>query len=243
MATIVCDCPRCGAKSITFDILSQNFVFVRYDWMRFYEIYSRCRKCLKGTVFVVAAKDYSSQTKFSGRGIVENNDDISETFENEGFLNIKDLAISQPPEFLSPEISAVYREAVTCFAVQAYNGAGTMFRLCLDLATEPLLPPESEAESEAGTPKKPKPNSKQRRDLGLRIAWLLDNNRLPESFRELAQCVREDANDGAHVGNLSAADAEDLQDFTFALLERLITEPERLKKAQERRVARRAPTS
>jgi len=50
---------------------------------------------------------------------------------------------------------------------------------------------------------------------------------------------RERRNDGAHAGSLTKVDAEDLLDFTTSLLERLFTEPERLKLAEARRAARR----
>jgi hypothetical protein len=43
-----------------------------------------------------------------------------------------------------------------------------------------------------------------------------------------------------HVGNLTKQDAEDLVDFTIALLERLITEPKKLELAEARRKARRS---
>jgi Domain of unknown function (DUF4145) len=62
---------------------------------------------------------------------------------------------------------------------------------------------------------------------------------LPPELRDLAACVREDGNDGAHQGTLTKADAEDLLDFTTELLERIYTEPRRLKIAQARRDARR----
>ncbi|MGC2411606.1 MAG: DUF4145 domain-containing protein, partial [Stellaceae bacterium] len=87
------------------------------------------------------------------------------------------------------------------------NAAATMFRLCVDLATRPLLP-------DAADPTNPQPNRRTRRDLGLRLTWMFDNNTLPATLRELASCIREDANDGAHVGNLIKEDAEDLLDFT-----------------------------
>jgi hypothetical protein len=108
-----------------------------------------------------------------------------------------------------------------------------MFRLCVDLTTRPLLPAQKDSTT-------PQPNSKQRRDLGLRLVWLFDHGKLPSDLRELAKCVREDANDAAHVGNLTKEDAEDLLDFTTALLERLITEPKKLELAEARRKARRA---
>ena len=83
-------------------------------------------------------------------------------------------------------------------------------------------------------------NAKTRRDLGLRIPWLFENGHLPEALKELSSCIKEDGNDGAHGGNLSEADAADLLDFSAALLERIYTEPERLRLAKERREARRA---
>ena len=45
--------------------------------------------------------------------------------------------------------------------------------------------------------------------------------------------------DGAHAGTLTKDDAADLLDFTSRLLDRMYTEPARLKLAEERRDARR----
>ena len=83
-------------------------------------------------------------------------------------------------------------------------------------------------------------NKATRRILGLRFLWLFENGMLPEDLRELSTCIREDGNDGAHAGTLKKEDAEDLLDFTRALLERLFTEPEKLRLAQARREARRS---
>src|SRR5262249_46656594 len=130
-----------------------------------------------------------------------------------------------------------------CLAVECFNAAGTMFRLCIDLATRPLLPPLPSGhqtglpvpeEVEGLTPK-------VRRDLGLRLPWLFDHSILPKELRELSSCVKEDGNDGAHAGTLTKADADDLHDFAYAFLERLYTEPKRLELAKERREARRQP--
>jgi hypothetical protein len=49
-----------------------------------------------------------------------------------------------------------------------------------------------------------------------------------------------DGNDGAHVGSLKKTDAEELLDFTVALLERMYTEPEKLRLAKDRRDSRRS---
>jgi Domain of unknown function (DUF4145) len=106
-----------------------------------------------------------------------------------------------------------------------------MFRLCVDLATRPLLPAPDTSTTQ--------PNSKTRRDLGLRLHWLFEQGLIQPNLRELAKCIREDANDGAHVGNLTTQDAEDIADFTLALLERLFTEHKRIELAEQRRIERR----
>jgi hypothetical protein len=79
-----------------------------------------------------------------------------------------------------------------------------------------------------------------RRDLGLRLQWLFETGVLPSDLQDLAACVREDGNDGAHQGNLSRQDVEDIMDFSVALLERLFTEPRRIELAKTRREERRA---
>jgi hypothetical protein len=103
-----------------------------------------------------------------------------------------------------------------------------MFRLVIDLSTKSLLPPAEEP-----------PNAKIRRSLGLRLEWMFDNGRLPSDLRELADCIKEDGNDGAHDGSLSKNEALDLRDFTFSLLERLYTIPKRVELAAARRNERR----
>ena len=133
----------------------------------------------------------------------------------EGFINLRHTSAVKPPEHLPPALKNSFNEGAACLVIGCANAAAAMFRLCLDLTTRPLLPAPEDTT-------KPQPNSKTRRDLGLRLPWLFDNGMLPPDFRELAKCVREDGNDGAHVGNLTKQDAEDLLDFTATLLERLI---------------------
>ena len=105
-----------------------------------------------------------------------------------------------------------------------------MYRLCIDLATKPLLPEGNEHGL----------NSTIRRSLGLRLNWLFENEILPESLRGLSTAVKDDGNDGAHQGNLGKEEADDLLDFTYLLLERLYTEPQRIARAEQRRRDRHA---
>lgn len=147
----------------------------------------------------------------------------------EGIITLKDRADVKPPDHVPEEIENIFNEGATCLKVDCWNAAGTMFRLCIDLVTRQLLP-EDETEGL---------NQRVRRSLGLRLPWLFDNQRLPESLRDLSTCVREDGNDGAHAGTLGKEDAEDLLDFTYILLERIYTEQERVRLAAVRRDERR----
>ena len=143
------------------------------------------------------------------------------------YITAKDRSVERPPEHLPESIDAVIVEANQCLSVSCWNASGAMYRLALDLCTKGLLPDGDE------------PNAKTRRSLGLRLEWLFETGRLPAEIRELANCLKEDGNDGAHVGTLTSIEAEDLHDFSYALLRRLYTEPERLKTAARRREERR----
>lgn len=230
MSQLVTNCPRCGAQRTTFDVKNAHHFDTQYDWQRWFEAFSICRNCNLSTVFVLSQNKIDDTVK---RVAIENlTPSVNEFMNIEGFIHIANIATARPPEHLPKEIEAAFNEGATALAVSCYNAAGTMFRLCVDLATRPKLPKEEVAGLHAKT----------RRDLGLRLPWLFDNGFLPADLRELSSCIKDDGNDGAHTGTLKKTDAEDLLDFTVALLERMYTEPERLRLAKERRADRRGPT-
>lgn len=240
MSLLVADCPRCAAKAITFDVKAQVYCFTQHGWQHWYEIFCLCRGCRRPTIFVVHLSVDGHQRGMEeeicrpANGLVLHRGGLNQHFDIDHYISQRDEAPQKSPEHLPEEIKKAFDEGAACLSIGCNNACATMFRLCVDLATRPLLP-------DPGDATKPQPNSKTRRDLGLRLAWLFDNAILPSTLRELAKCIREDANDGAHVGNLSKADAEDLLDFTMVILDRLITEPKRLELAEARRTARRTP--
>lgn len=229
MAELVADCPRCGSLKITFDLTQEHFYEVRYRWQYWYEAFCVCRHCKRATIFVLSQTGDISHDVVHENGLLKLAGAVNRYMNIEGFISLKDSAKVEPPEHLPEEIAAVFKEGATCLAVGCYNAAGTMFRLCVDLATRSNLPQTDEQGL----------NAKTRRDLGLRLPWLFDHGHLPEALRDLSACIKEDGNDGAHAGTLSKSDADDLLDFTVALLERMYTEPERLRLAKERRDSRR----
>lgn len=231
MSELVANCPRCGSRHITFDVKAANIYRVQYGWQNWYEAFGICRHCERSAIFVLSESANGDYQYVHKVGLLKVEEALNKYVEVKGHISLKDSASIEPPEFLPKNIEAVFREGSTCLAVGCCNAAGTMFRLCVDLATKSMLPADEA----------PGLNAKTRRDLGLRLPWLFENGRLPEPLRDLSSCIKEDGNDGAHAGNLKEAEASDLLDFSVALLERIYSEPERLRLAKERREARRAP--
>jgi len=238
MSLLVAKCPRCGAAKMTFQLLADTFVGTKLDYARgtaytkqLVEAFALCPHCKKSTVFLLGTVHGTGVKPMQGQSVAQLPGAVNEHFNIEGYISLKDMFGTSPPDHLPEGIDAAFREGATCVAVGCPNAAGTMFRLCIDLATSPMLPPP---EAHGG------PTSKQRRDLGLRLPWLFENKLLPEDLHGLASCIKEDGNDGAHRGTLSTEDVEDLKDFTVELLERLYTQPERLKIAAKRRDERRS---
>lgn len=231
MTTLVGDCPRCGTSHITFDV--RGFVVlneIEYNWRRFAEAFCECRHCARTTTFRVAQRKPDHQIVFAHDQWRVESRSLNTFVEIERVITLRDRAGQRPPDHVPDDIAGAFQQGATCVAVECWDAAGAMFRKALDLATRPLLPAEET----------PGLNHRIRRDLGLRLPWLFDNGKLPADLRELANCIREDGNDAAHSGSLSKADALDLLDFAQALLQRLYTEPAKLKEAELRRTSRRA---
>ena len=231
MSELVADCPRCNANKMTFDLRAATVVGINYSWQQKYEAFCICRHCSKTTIFILTDKGIPEKESSIKQGLASVKGAANDYVNVLGYISTKDREAETPPEHLPVDIAAVFNEGATCIAVDCYNAAATMFRLCVDLATKELLPKDEVAGL----------TSKVRRDLGLRLPWLFDNKVLPEALRDLSHCIKEDGNDGAHAGTLTKLDAEDLLDFTFALLERIYTEPKQIQLAKERRDSRRSP--
>lgn len=230
MATLVTDCPRCGVKRMTFDVNSTPVYIGKVNaWALRFEICCVCRECHQPTIFRVCQDDTQAPNPdqvFSSEGVV------TRWYKVESFVSVRDIASHEPPAHVPEDVRRAFEEAATCIAVQCWNAAGAMFRACIDLATKGKLPPE-------GTD--PGPSNHERRNLSARLKWLFANQLLPRDLEELSECVREDGNDSVHSVTLQRGDAEDLLDFTLALLERIYTEPAEIEDAKKRRAARRQP--
>lgn len=173
MSELVADCPRCGARHITFDLKAASWVGQQHKWQDWYEAFCVCRRCHRTTVFVLAQSEFSLGEKIKKHGVTQLPGAVNDYFRNEGYISLKDKAAETPPEHLPEDIESAFREGATCMAVACYNAAATMFRLCLDFSTRSMLP----TDNVDGL------NSKIRFSLGLRLQWLFDTGRLPVALR------------------------------------------------------------
>ncbi len=230
MSELVANCPRCKAKNMTFDLISEINTSIHYDWQKWYEAFCICRACNRSTVFVLSQKEYKDSDYLNKHRLSSLTVAVNQFMKVEGHISLKDSGSEKPPEHLPENIEAAFREGAACLAIGCSNAAATMFRLCVDLSTRPMLPEKNENGL----------NNTIRRNLGLRLPWLFDNAILPEALRDLSTCIKDDGNDGAHEGTLSEEEAGDILDFTYELLERIYTEPKRIEIAKERRTARRS---
>lgn len=231
--TIVSNCPRCAAGKMTFDVSSHNHIFTQYGWQQWYEIFCVCRNCSKATVFkisqITSNNGVDIHTFRDPKSIMNFRVSLNKAFKIEGYINLRDNNIRSAPESVPDNIKIIFEEGTSCISIKCWNAAGSMFRQCLDLVSKSFLPKE-EVNGLTGY---------IRSKLAPRLRWLFENGFLPKDLQELAECVREDGNDGAHDGTLSEAESLDLLDFTEALLERIYTEQQKLEEAKKRRTSRR----
>lgn len=220
MAELVENCPRCYVKHTTFSVLALNNGSRGNE----VELFCVCKHCHSSVVFNVEINYQSAFDDIKGK--TRNN--IANRITINSVVCIRPGGIITPPEFLPEEIRTNFDEGAQCYSIGCHNAAATMFRLCLDKATKSFLPEDPTT-----------PPAKIRRSLGFRMDWLFENGHLPVALKELAECIKDDGNDGAHEGILSKVDVDDLIDFTISLLERLYTEPRKIELAKERRLARR----
>ena len=225
---LIRDCPRCGTKQITFDVLAASHVG-RKNRLTAYEAFCCCRSCSKSSIFLVTIRKNLS---------FRMNDVLQNEYSLNNILKDTELVIIFPstfaiPEHIPPEIKKPFCEALRCQAIQADNAAGCMFRTTVDLVTKKML--------EGLQGKNPPKNVKD--NLARRIKWLFDEKLLSQNLEELFTNIRLDGNDAAHEANLKKDDVEAMNDFTTLLLKEIYTNPKEIELAKDRRKKRGSTVS
>jgi hypothetical protein len=216
----------------TFDTLSSWAVGQKAGWQTVYEVAAVCRHCAKGTIYVLSLTRPEYEDIQEDYHIKDKNVSLNNYFNIERYVSVLDENIHEGPKYLPGDIETICREAATCISARCWNAAGAMFRLAIDRATQNLIPTEGQ-----------QPNKFEREKLGPRIKWLFEHKYIPDDLNQLATTIQQDGNDAAHIGNITEVEALDLMDFTYALFERLYTQPEKIRLAEARRIARRTPAT
>ena len=240
--TVVMDCPRCGVLNTTMEVSGYTPTKRTGIW----EFLGLCRSCLNASCvqgelvplqqWVIDADKFNSSTKDAYAYIIGKAKDYLKTervnlltiFKNMEFHPVL-KNIHPSPEHLPSQIQELFEEASKCLSIGCYNAAGAMFRLCLDITTKDIINKNLDKS----------PTAENKKTIHKRLEWIFDQGILPRSLEELSRCIKDDGNDAAHDGNIGQDEAEDLLDFTEILLERIYTEPENIRIAQERRQQRR----
>ena len=138
MSLLVADCPRCGAKTMTFDVKSQVYRFSQYGWQNWYETFCLCRACDRPNLSRLANRRWSP-TGYGGNyfinraGLFTYPDALNPYFSIDRYISLRDNTAEKSPEHLSEEIENAFNEGAACLSIGCNNAAATMFRLCVDL--------------------------------------------------------------------------------------------------------------
>ncbi len=215
--TLVFDCPECNSTHITFDIQAYN---VRNSSI--YELFVVCRRCKKGSCIVAT-------TTYRSPDVIRDNKNCDLTALFTKFIIKTSIPNStQPPEFLPKELENIFKEAAKCLALNCFNAARAMFRLCLDITTKHLLEQHQNLN----------PTNNDKSSIHTRLTWIFKNKIIADDLEKLSRCIKNDGNDAAHDGTLGKEESYDLLDFTYVLLERVYTQPEKVRLAEVRRQER-----
>src|SRR3989338_1057039 len=142
MPELVADCPRCDSRRITFDLTAANIIKQEYGWQYWYETFCTCRHCKRATIFILSESVNADYKHVHKVGILDLEGAVNRYVDVERYVSLKDQATVRPHDHIPEAIAEVFKEGAKCLAVGCYNAAGTMFRLCVDLATRSMFPKE-----------------------------------------------------------------------------------------------------
>ncbi len=238
MTYIFGSCPRCGDEDTTFNVIGCNDIsyintFKRWQDIEIftspeercstYELSAICKKCSKTTILIVSEPfDYEKFEPIIREIPTKIKGSISDLFEINGHVLSRHNTMYPPPIHIPKDIKFLFEEGAACLSNECWNAAGTMFRACLDLTAKNKLAEKY-----------------HKKTLFEKIDCLFEKKVLSEKLRELATCIKDDGNDGAHDGTLTKGKAMDLLDFIVLFLESVYTNPNKLENAIKRHADRK----
>ncbi|MGU2444413.1 DUF4145 domain-containing protein [Burkholderia cenocepacia] len=203
MATLVQDCPHCGAAHAAFTVTNAA-MHVRKG--NVWNIMAACPACgdpISGEVFASNGQ-HSNPHNAQGNLYEANGFKVVEVFPK---------PIESPtPEHVPPASARAFDQGARCLMRGDFTPAAAMFRRCLEIALK-AHSPEIEAWK-----------------LEKRIDKLAAERKITEDMKTWAHRVRLDGNDALHEEEeFTKETATELMEFTRLLLTYLYTLPEKIR--------------
>ncbi|WP_232446001.1 DUF4145 domain-containing protein [Burkholderia ubonensis] len=202
MATIVTDCPHCGATHAAFVLaFAQPSLAQQGIW----NVFAACPACSGPLTGRILCPSHAHNPMTVPTMLVDAN----------GYRILETFPIPQKsptPEHIPPATERAYEQGVRCLIRGDYTPAAAMFRRCLEVALK-AHSPEVEAWK-----------------LEKRIDKLASERKITEDLKTWAHRVRLDGNDALHEEEeFTKETATELMEFTRLLLTYLYTLPEKIR--------------
>ena len=204
MATFIIDCPHCKVKRI-----SSRVVALTSGRNNNFNIYLKCPTCHGPSV----VEGYGSFVSSNAAKILSLETDLTEGFHVWNFIPRTAVDI---PELIPDSIKRALVQAEHNFEISGHEeSAAIMFRKALELTLKMK-------------------DDKINGMLGRRINELVNSGKIISSIGDWAKSVTLIANEAAHGdSDISREDLIDLKNITLAIIENLISLPERVERLRK----------
>ncbi|WP_230942156.1 DUF4145 domain-containing protein [Burkholderia cepacia] len=202
MATIIQDCPHCGAAHAAFVLV---FVKQAVDGSSTWNFLAPCPACSRPLTGRIASPSAASNPM----NIPTRLNDIQGFRVLETFPAAKESPV---PEYAPKAAATAYEQGARCLSRGDYTPAAAMFRRCLEIALKKFSPDIDAWKLEK------------------RIDKLAADRKITEDLKTWAHRVRLDGNDALHEEEeFTEETASELMEFTRLLLTYLYTLPEKIR--------------
>lgn len=203
------DCPHCGTKSVAFNTRFEfRATYVESEKL----IVATCASCRNGVIFRLHLTRHTADVVLINLigGHRESGINILDQWPKSEAASI--------PDNVPENIASILQQAHICFANEAFDAAGVMYRKALEVATKEKAP------------------EKAKLTLDKRIEYLAQEGSLPAEVKDWAHEIRLEGNFAAHAADpLSREQAKTLEQFCEAFMLYVYSMPALVAESRARR--------
>jgi hypothetical protein len=221
MASLILECPHCGAEKIGFHIIHDTAATVHPpDINRRYRSVLVCSNCEEE---VIAIFDHATTSPFLPNGGAPQQCHIDPRQQNWALVRMYPMPqASKCPDHTPDNLKRIFLQASDSLKRNAPDASGAMSRKVVDVSTQQMLGDEA----------------KKHGNIQGRIDALASRGKLTEDLKNWAHEIRLGGNDAAHdIDPFTMPEAEELLDFAELYLTYVYSLPNRLAERRSRTVA------